>query len=76
MFRCFASVWGIVVLVGVGLIAAYLVLWHGQHLAALLPILLVFACPLTHMLMHRHGTPSAPRDREQPKKNANEGVGK
>ena len=55
---------------GVTLVAAYLVFWHGQHLAALLPILLVLACPLAHLLMHGgHHNHSHP-DQEQRKPNA------
>ena len=70
MFRCFSSRWGIAAIIGVTLVAAYLVFWHGQHLAALLPILLVLACPLAHLLMHGgHHNHSHP-DQERRKPNA------
>ena len=37
-------------------IGAYLVIWHQQHVAAALPFLVILACPLMHLFMHRgHG---------------------
>ena len=51
MFRCFRNARGLLLLLGVVLIAAYLVIWHGQHLAAALPVLLLLACPFMHLLM-------------------------
>lgn len=52
MFRCFSSWKGISVLVGAVLIGAYLVIWHQQHVAAVLPFLVILACPLMHLFMH------------------------
>ena len=52
MFRCFSSLSGVGAVIGVTLTAGYVVFWHGQHLAALLPVLLVLAYPLAHLLMH------------------------
>ncbi len=38
------------------LVGGYLVFWHGAHLAAALPFLVIAACPLMHIFMHRgHG---------------------
>lgn len=56
MFRCFKSVYGLFALAAAVALAIYLVIWHGQHLAALLPFALVLLCPLSHLLMHRHGS--------------------
>lgn len=33
----------------------YLVILHWQHVAPVLPALVLLACPLMHLLMHRHG---------------------
>ena len=44
---------------GVFLVIAFFFLWeeHRAHLLGVLPWLLLLACPLTHMLMHRrHGS--------------------
>ena len=61
MFRCFSTLKGAALLAGVSLFAAYLVFWHGTHVAAALPVLLILACPLMHVFMHgghghRHGS--------------------
>lgn len=62
MFTCFKtyrgwSVLGLAVLAG-----GYLAVWHGAHVAAALPFLVILACPLMHLFMHgghgarnRHG---------------------
>lgn len=52
MFRCFSSYKGLAVLGIAVLLGGYLTLWHGQHLAALAPILVLLACPLMHIFMH------------------------
>lgn len=33
-------------------IGGYLVIWHQQHVFALLPFLVILACPLMHFFMH------------------------
>ena len=34
-------------------VGGYLAIWHGAHLAAALPFLVILAaCPLMHMFMH------------------------
>jgi hypothetical protein len=56
MFSCFRSYRGWVVLGLAALLGGYLVIWHGAHLAAVLPFLALAACPLMHVFMHRgHG---------------------
>ncbi len=56
MFSCFRSYRGWVVLGLAALLGGYLVIWHGAHLAAVLPFLVLAACPLMHVFMHRsHG---------------------
>ena len=56
MFNCFTSYRGWIVL-GLAILAGgYLAIWHGAHVAAALPLLVIFACPLMHIFMHRrHG---------------------
>lgn len=54
MFGCFKSYRGAVVLTGTVLVGGYLVIWHGQHLAAALPFVVLAACPLMHLFGHRH----------------------
>jgi hypothetical protein len=56
MFRCFRSTYGLLALVAAIGVGVYLVIWHGQHLAALLPVAVLLLCPLSHLLMHRHGS--------------------
>jgi hypothetical protein len=56
MFSCFRSYRGWVVLGLAALLGGYLVIWHGAHLAAVLPFLVLATCPLMHVFMHRgHG---------------------
>ena len=56
MFRCFSTLKGAALLAGVTLLAVYLFVWHGAHVAVALPFLLLLACPLMHVVMHgRHG---------------------
>ena len=56
MFRCFRSAYGLLALAAAGALAIYLVFWHGQHLAALLPFAILLLCPLMHLFMHQHGS--------------------
>ena len=56
MFSCFKSYRGWAVLGLAALLGGYLVIWHGAHLAVALPFLVLAACPLMHIFMHRgHG---------------------
>lgn len=57
MFKCF-STWKGWVFLGIAvLVAGYLVIEHQQHLAVVLPFLLLLGCPLMHLFMHgKHGT--------------------
>ncbi|MBK8770105.1 MAG: DUF2933 domain-containing protein [Rhizobiales bacterium] len=56
MFRCFSSYKGLTLLGIAVLVGGYLAIWHGQHLAALSPFLVLLACPLMHLFMHKnHG---------------------
>jgi hypothetical protein len=42
--------------IGFAAIAAFFLLTeHGAHVFGVLPYLLILACPLMHMFMHRHG---------------------
>ena len=54
MFRCFTNPKGLTILGLVTAGAIYLAFWHGAHLAAIAPLLLVLLCPLMHLFMH-HG---------------------
>jgi Flp pilus assembly protein TadB len=56
MFRCFRSTYGLLALAAAIGVGVYLVVWHGQHLASLLPVAVLLLCPLLHLLMHRHGS--------------------
>ena len=56
MFNCFKSYRSWAVLGLAIILGGYLVIWHGAHLAAVLPFLVLAACPLMHFFMHRgHG---------------------
>lgn len=56
MFKCFKSYQGWTMLGLAVLLGGYLVIWHGAHLAAILPFLVLAACPLMHIFMHKgHG---------------------
>lgn len=52
MFSCFRSFRGWAVLGLAIILGGYLVIWHGAHLAAALPFLVLAACPLMHIFMH------------------------
>jgi Protein of unknown function (DUF2933) len=56
MFSCFRS-YRIWVVLGLAIVlGGYLVIGHGAHLAAALPFLVLAACPLMHIFMHKgHG---------------------
>lgn len=44
-----------IILIGLAALLAFLILnGHGDHLLSLVPLLVLFAYPLTHMFMH-HG---------------------
>jgi hypothetical protein len=66
MFNCFRSYRGWAVLGLAALLGGYLVIWHGAHLAAVLPFLVLAACPLMHIFMHgghgHHHGQDAPKD--------------
>jgi Protein of unknown function (DUF2933) len=49
-----SSRWGIGLLVFLAIAGFYLVTEHQAHLLGYLPLLLVLACPLMHVFMHRH----------------------
>lgn len=77
MFRCFRNARGLLLLLGSIAVAAYLVIWHGAHLAAALPIVLLLACPLLHLFMHGghgghagHDHGGASSDRSSPDRNS------
>jgi hypothetical protein len=38
------------------MIPLYLFVWHGEHVAALLPFAVILLCPLSHLFLHRHGS--------------------
>lgn len=55
MFRCFTNPKRLAILGLVTAGAVYLALWHGAHLAAIAPLILVLLCPLMHLFMpHGH----------------------
>jgi Protein of unknown function (DUF2933) len=54
MFRCFTNPKELAILGLVAAFAIYLTFWHGAHLAAMAPLILVLLCPLMHLFMH-HG---------------------
>ena len=52
MFRCFTTYKGLIILAAATLLGGYLFIWHGAHVAAALPFLVLLACPLMHIFMH------------------------
>ena len=79
MFKCFTSYRGALILAAAVVVGAYLALWHGAHVAAGLPFLVILACPLMHIFTHgghghSHGhgnkaeSPSDPLSRQSPDK--------
>jgi hypothetical protein len=56
MFGCFRTAKGMALLAVAIVIGGYFVIWHQQHVFAVLPFLVILACPLMHVFMHRgHG---------------------
>jgi hypothetical protein len=56
MFSCFRAGKGMALLAVAILVGGYFVIWHQQHVFAALPFLVILACPLMHLFMHRgHG---------------------
>ncbi len=52
--------------VGLG-IGTLLLVQHWVHVPAILPYLVLLACPLMHLLMHRgHGRHHTPEDKPKP----------
>lgn len=45
---------GILAIIFISIIGFYLVTEHWVHLMGVLPLLLILACPLMHILMHRN----------------------
>lgn len=54
MFGCFKSYRGALLLLAATVLGLYLVFWHSQHLAAILPFAVLAACPLMHLFGHGH----------------------
>jgi len=52
MFRGFGSYRGWAILGIAIILALYLIFWHGAHIAAVLPLIILLACPLMHLFMH------------------------
>ena len=47
--------WGVICLYGAGaLIAVILLVQHWVHVPLILPWLILLACPLMHIFMHKH----------------------
>lgn len=60
MFGCFRTAKGMALLALAIVVGGYFVIWHQQHVFAVLPFLVILACPLMHLFMHgghghRHG---------------------
>ena len=55
MLGCLKTGYGLLALAIAAALAGYLVVWHGAHLAALLPFAVILLCPLSHLLLHPHG---------------------
>lgn len=65
MFSCLKSGHGLLAFaIAVGL-AVYLFIWHGEHVAALLPFVVILLCPLSHLFLHRHGSGQHLHNREE-----------
>jgi hypothetical protein len=61
---------GLALLVACAVIGFYLLTEHTAHLLGALPFLLVLACPLMHVFMHRgaghhHGSPRSTNDEQR-----------
>ena len=53
MLKCVTSYRGAFALATAALVGTYLAIWHGAHVAVALPFLVILACPLMHIFMHR-----------------------
>ena len=54
-FRCFVgSKLGLVAMLAIAVLGAYLLYNHTGHVLAAIPYLLLLACPLMHLFGHRH----------------------
>lgn len=52
-----------------GLAAAFILYWHWRHVLDALPFLVVLACPLMHLFMHRghhHHHGEQPKNLDKP----------
>ena len=55
-FRCFlGSKLGLVAMIAIALVGAYLLWYHTGHVWLAAPYVLLLACPLMHLFGHRHG---------------------
>jgi DUF2933 family protein len=55
-FRCFlGSKLGLVAMIAIALVGAYLLWNHTGHVWLAAPYVLLLACPLMHLFGHRHG---------------------
>ncbi len=52
MFGCFKTAKGMAILALAVVVGGYFVIWHQQHVFAVLPFLVILACPLMHLFMH------------------------
>ena len=76
MFACFKSPRGWLLVAAAAALGLYLVIWHGVHLAAALPFIVLLACPLLHVFMHgghhNHGGGTRPPANPQANGDQNE----
>ena len=64
MFSCFRNAKGMALLAIAVAVGGYFVIWHQQHVAAVLPFLVILACPLMHLFMHGgHGGHGSHQDK-------------
>lgn len=55
-FRCFlGSKLGLVAMIAIAMVGAYLLWNHTGHVWLAAPYVLLLACPLMHLFGHRHG---------------------
>jgi hypothetical protein len=52
MFSCFRTTKGMALIAVAVVVGGYFVIWHQQHVFAVLPFLVILACPLMHLFMH------------------------
>lgn len=56
-----------IILTGLAALVAFLILnGHGDHLLSLVPLLVLFACPLMHLFMHHGHHDEGARPRSSP----------